>query len=119
MSLGRESVAGSHTFYTVLVQEQRGWRQLVAPAVRPQDACQALADLIRDEKPLDQQSDEDHQHIEQALRLLEQDDHEVIIGGRRHRLVRANLIVSVGPNGPCGPGPDDQMFIEFPWNLAD
>ena len=40
------------TVYTVMAEEGRGWRQLVAPALTPQDACQALADLIRDNKPL-------------------------------------------------------------------
>jgi hypothetical protein len=39
------------TVYTVMVQEEQGWRQLVAPAQRPEGACQALADLIRDGNP--------------------------------------------------------------------
>ena len=103
--------------YTVMVQEEQGWRQLVAPAQWPQGACQALADLIRDSKPLDQQSDEDHRHMQDALRLWEQDDCELTIGGRRHRLVRANLVISMGPDGPEGPGPGDRIFVGFPWLL--
>ena len=39
------------TVYTVMVKEERGWRQLVAPALRPHQACEALADLIRDSNP--------------------------------------------------------------------
>lgn len=42
-----ETVVGAHSFYTVMVQEEQGWRQLVMPALKPEDACQALADLIR------------------------------------------------------------------------
>lgn len=113
-----ETVVGAHSFYTVMVQEEQGWRQLVMPALKPEDACQALADLIRDEKPLDRQSDEDDQHIEQTLRLVDQDGYEAIIGERRHRLVRVNLTVSFGPDGPCRPDPHDHMFMEGPWNLA-
>lgn len=57
MAQGRERHSmTTFTVYTVMVQEEQGWRQLVAPAQRPQGACQALADLIRDSKPLDQQS---------------------------------------------------------------
>jgi len=119
MSFGRESVMGANSFYTVMVREERGWRQLVAPALRPEGACSALADLIREQKPLDQQSDEDRQHVEQALQLLEQDDCEMIIEGRRHRLVKASLTVSFEDGRPCGPAPDDLMFMEGPWHMAE
>jgi hypothetical protein len=67
---------------------------------------------------LDRQSDEDDQHIEQVLRLVDQDGYEAIIGERRHRLVRVNLTVSFGPDGPRRPDPHDHMFMEGPWNLA-
>jgi hypothetical protein len=53
--------------------------------------------------------------MQDALRLWEQDDCELTIRGRRHRLVRANLVISMGSDGPEGPGPDDRIFIEFPW----
>jgi hypothetical protein len=120
MSFGNESVMGRHSFYTVMVrEEERGWRQLVPPAVTPRAACDALADLIASEKPQDQQSDDDREHVEQALCLLEQDDYELTIGGRRHRLVSANLIVPFENGHPRGPGPKDERFIEFPWNLAE
>jgi hypothetical protein len=102
---GREEKHGMTTFtvYTVMVQEERGWRQLVAPAQRPEGACQAPADLIRDSKPLDQQSDEDHRHMQDALGLWEQDDCELTIGDRRHRLVRANLVIWPVPGAAADP----------------
>jgi hypothetical protein len=119
MNFQRERVETSYSFYSVMVQEPRGWRLLVAPALTPEDACQALADLIGAGRPLDQLSDEDRRHIEQALSLPEQDDYEIIIEGRRHRLVSTNLVIPFEADGPCGPGAHDQVFAEHPWNLAD
>ncbi len=105
------------TVYTVMVKEEQGWRQLVAPALRPERACQALAELIRSDIPLDQPSDEDQRYAEDALRLCEQDNYELTIGDRRHRLVRADLVISIGADGPEGPRAHDRVFIEFPWQL--
>lgn len=105
------------TVYTVMVKEERGWRQLVTPVLQPHQACEALADLIRDSKPLDQLTGQDQQHMTDARSLCDQDDCELTIDGRRHRLVRASLLISMGPDGPEGPGPHDSTFIEFPWKL--
>jgi uncharacterized protein DUF5954 len=101
--------------YTVMVKEERGWRQLVARVLRPHQACEALADLIRDRKPLDQLTDQDQQYMTDARSLCDQDDCELTIDGRRHHLVCATLLIRTGPDGPEGPGPHDRTFTEFPW----
>jgi hypothetical protein len=117
--IGYESVQGSNSFYTVLVRGEQGWRQLVAPAVTPEEACRALADLILSSKPLNEQSDADRQYADQALGLSAADGYEVTIAGHRHRLASASLLVSFTPDGPRTPDPDDRMFMEMPWDLAD
>lgn len=105
--------------YTAMAREERGWRQLIPPQATPEDACQALADLIVLESSEPGGVPEDAQEIVQAVRLLrEERAYEVNIGDRLHRIVTVELVIGMRPEGPPPPQPEDQPreFAKWPWH---
>lgn len=105
--------------YTAMVCEERGWRQLIPPQPTPEDAGQALADLIVLESGEPDGVPEDAQEITQAVRLLrEEGAYEVTIGDRLHRIVAVELVIGMRPDGPLPPQPEDQSreFTPWPWH---
>jgi hypothetical protein len=82
-----------------------------------QDACQGLADFIREEAVEVPDPAGNQQEIEDALRLLHDGAYEVTIEGRLHRIVRVKQVITLGADGPEPPHPDDVHFVQWPWHL--
>lgn len=108
----------TYVAYTAMMLEPPGWRQLIHPLWDPRDACQALADLLREEPLHAATSPADRQEIQEAIGLLEAGEYEVTVLGRRHRIVRVEEVIGIGPDGPEGPRPDDERFVRWPWDTA-
>src|SRR6266566_3391463 len=106
----------TYVAYTAMVLEPPGWRQLIHPQWVPQDACQALADLLREEPLQAATSAADRQELQEAIGRLEAGEYEVTVLGRRHRIVRVEEVIGLGPDGPEVPRPDDKRFVQWPWD---